>query len=131
MKETKEFLTFGAQTVNAGYSIAADGEINLGDLAALFPLVLAGQQGIGGVKLVGGEQSGIGDREKDEIRKAMSEKLNNVPDEEQGDWLDALIGILSVYRLGRKAAQSETAEAILDRIRKGEPVEEVAKAYNL
>lgn len=131
MKETKELLTFTAQGINAGYTIAADGKVDFADLGALVPLVLAGQQGIGGVKLIGSEQSGIGDREKDEIRKAMAEKMTSVPRELQGDWLDAAIGILSVYRLGRAAAQSEAAKDILDRIRKGEKPEEIKKAYKL
>jgi hypothetical protein len=131
MKETKELMAFAAQAVNAGYTIAADGQINLGDLAALFPLVLAGQNGIGGVKLVGAEQGKIGDREKAEIRAAMAEKLSNVPAEQRGDWLDATIGILSVYRLGRMAAKTEAAKSILDRIRKGESIDEIEKAYKL
>jgi len=131
MKETRELLTFTAQGINAGYTIAADGKVDFADLGALVPLVLAGQQGIGGVKLIGSEQAGIGDREKDEIRQAMAEKMGSVPSELQGDWLDAAIGILSVYRLGRAAAQSEAAKTIFDRIRKGEKLEEIEKAYNL
>lgn len=131
MKETRELLTFTAQGINAGYTIAADGKVDFADLGALVPLVLAGQQGIGGVKLIGSEQSGIGDREKDEIRQAMAEKMGSVPRELQGDWLDAAIGILSVYRLGRAAAQSEAAKTIFDRIRKGEKLEDIEKAYNL
>jgi len=131
MKETRELLTFTAQGINAGYTIAADGKVDFADLGALVPLVLAGQQGIGGVKLIGAEQAAIGDREKDEIRKAMSEKMNAVPPELQGDWLDAVVGILSIYRLGRAAAQSEAAKNIFDRIRKGESIEEIEKAYKL
>lgn len=131
MKETKELLTFTAQGINAGYTIAADGKVDFADLVPLVPLVLAGQEGIGGVKLIGSEQAGIGDLEKDEIRQAMAEKMTSVPRELQGDWLDAAIGILSVYRLGRAAAQSEAAKDILDRIRKGEKPEEIKKAYKL
>jgi hypothetical protein len=131
MKETRELLTFTAQGINAGYTIAADGKVDFADLGALVPLVLAGQQGIGGVKLIGSEQAGIGDREKDQIRQAMAEKMGSVPIELQGDWLDAAIGILSVYRLGRAAAQSEAAKTIFDRIRKGEKLEDIEKAYNL
>ena len=131
MKETRELLTFTAQGINAGYTIASDGKVDFADLGALVPLVLAGQEGIGGVKLIGSEQASIGDREKDEIRKAMAEKMGSVPSELQGDWLDAAIGILSVYRLGRAAAQSEAAKTIFDRIRKGEKLEEIEKAYNL
>jgi hypothetical protein len=33
--------------------------------------------------------------------------------------------------LGRAAAQSEAAKTIFDRIRKGEKLEEIEKAYNL
>jgi len=131
MKETRELLTFTAQGVNAGYTIAADGKVDFADLGALVPLVLAGQQGIGGVKLIGSEQAEIGDREKAEIRKAMAEKMGAVPKEQQGDWLDAITGVLSIYRLGRAAAQTETAKSIFDRIRKGEPIEDIEKAYKL
>jgi len=53
MKETRELLTFAAQGINAGYTIAADGKVDFADLGALVPLVLAGQEGIGGVKLIG------------------------------------------------------------------------------
>src|SRR6056297_1651421 len=131
MKETRELLTFTAQGVNAGYTIAADGKVDFADLGALVPLVLAGQQGIGGVKLIGSEQAEISDREKAEIRKAMAEKMGAVPKEQQGDWLDAITGVLSIYRLGRAAAQTETAKSIFDRICKGEPIEEIEKAYKL
>lgn len=127
MKETKELLAFTAQGVNAGYTIAADGKVDFGDLGALIPLVLAGQQGIGGVKLIGSEQAGIGDAEKQQLRTAMAEKMSAVPNELQGDWLDAIIGILSVYRLGRAAARTETVREILDRVRKGEPADEIEK----
>lgn len=131
MKETRELLTFTAQGINAGYTIAADGKVDFADLGALVPLVLAGQQGIGGVKLIGSEQGEIGDREKAEIRKAMAEKLTSVPRELQGDWLDAAMGVLSIYRLGRAAAQSEAAKNIFDRIRKGERLEDIEKTYKL
>ncbi len=131
MKETSELMTFAAQTVNAGYSIASDGKVDLGDLAVIFPLVLAGQQGVGGVKEVGAEQAGINDREKAEIRKAMAEKLNTVPRDIQGDWLDAMIGILSIYRLGRAAAKSEATRGIIERIRKGERLEDIEKELTL
>lgn len=131
MKETSELMTFAAQTVNVGYSIASDGKVDLGDLAVIFPLVLAGQQGVGGVKEVGAEQAGINDREKAEIRKAMAEKLNTVPRDIQGDWLDAMIGILSIYRLGRAAAKSEATRGIIERIRKGERLEDIEKELTL
>ena len=124
-------MTFAAQTVNVGYSIASDGKVDLGDLAVIFPLVLAGQQGVGGVKEVGAEQAGINDREKAEIRKAMAEKLNTVPRDIQGDWLDAMIGILSIYRLGRAAAKSEATRGIIERIRKGERLEDIEKELTL
>ena len=93
----------------------------------MFPLILAGQQGVGGVKLVGQEQDKIGDAEKAEIRKAMAEKLQSVPASQQGDWLDAIVGILSVYRLGRMAAKTEAARNIIDRIKNGDSIEDIEK----
>ncbi len=127
MKETKELSSFSGKVVNAGYEIAADNEINIADLTALFPVVMAGPEGIGGANLIGPEQAKIGIEEKQEIRTAMVGEMSDVPELDRDDWADVLMGVLSGYRLGRRIGAKEAVKGIIDRIKNGDSIEDIEK----
>ena len=112
-KETKEAFVLGAQITNTVYQVADDGKVNLEDLARIFPLILNAQRGIEGFSLIGSEQEGIGPAQKADIRQAMLEVLRDAPPADRDDFADIFLGILSGYRLGRRAGKKEATEAIL------------------
>lgn len=112
-KETKEAFVLGAQITNTVYQVADDGKVNLEDLARIFPLILNAQRGIEGFSLIGSEQEGIGPAQKADIRQAMLEVLRDTNAVDRDDWADGYLGLLSFFRLIRRATKKEVEQAIL------------------
>ncbi|MCB0583616.1 MAG: hypothetical protein KDD10_30325 [Phaeodactylibacter sp.] len=112
-KETREAFVLGAKITNTVYEVAADKKVNLEDLARVLPLILGAQAGIDGFSLIGAEQDAIGPAQKAEIRAATAGAMPSVPPADRDDWADIFSGILSGYRLGRRAGKKEAEQAIL------------------
>lgn len=127
MKETRELSNFGGKVINAAYQIAEDNQVNLADLATLFPVVMAGPEGIGGAKLIGQEQAKIGPEEKQVIRTELVSQMKAVPEDDRDDWGDVFMGVLSGYRLGRRIGAKEAVQNIIDRIKNGDSIEDIEK----
>lgn len=123
MKETKELMGFGAQAIKTGYDVAEDGKVDFNDLSKLLPLVFAGQEGIGGISEVPGEQANIGVTEKQNIHNEIANRLSGIDPGVADDWNDALMGLLSIYRIAHRAGKKDGAEAVLRRLEAGEDLQ--------
>lgn len=126
MKETNELFGFIATGVSTGYAIAEDDKVDFNDLTKLLPLILAGQEGVGGINAVPGEQKEIGVAEKQIIRANVASKLTNIDSDIASDWEDALVGFLSSYRLGQRIGAKEEREAIVKELQDGASIEQIA-----
>lgn len=115
-KETTEGVVLGAEVTDGIYEIAKDKKVDFNDLQTVVKLVISAPKGIEGFGEIGPEQDNIGPAEKAQIRASAVGAMPNVPELDRDDWADVQMGVLSVYRLGRRAGKKEAEEAILKRL---------------
>lgn len=120
-KETKEAAVLAGQLTNGVYEITEDGKVNLNDLQTVFGLIVNAPRGIEGFGLIGSEQDSIGRTEKADIKAAIIESMRDVPDVDRDDWADGYTGLLSFFRLIRRATKKEVEEAILRKLKEEGP----------
>lgn len=115
LKETKEFNVLLGSGINAGYRAAADGKVNLADVAVLLDPLLKGEAGVQGIGLVPAELAAASIEDKVGSIGAFEVELSSaVPDDDQYDISAFVGGIQSIVSMVGRKTKTDTLTKVVE-----------------